>query len=91
MTTKHFVVVKHAGPTWHHYWVANPKDGVCYCNSAHESFTGKESLLEPHYDDWDKANTAAQGANIINPVGDYAACPVEAGACTICNAILNSK
>ena len=23
-----YVIVKHAGPTWSHYWVADPKDGT---------------------------------------------------------------
>ena len=84
-----YVVVKHAGPTWSHYWVADPKDGVCYCNSAHDSFAGEMAELKPSYTDLVEANTASAGANVVNPIGDYAACPIKAGDCTICNAILS--
>ena len=86
---KHWIIVKHAGETWSHYWIENPKDGACYCNSAHESFTGQTTELKPHYSDLEEANIAVLAANVANPVGDYAVCPVKAGDCTICNAILS--
>ena len=80
----HYLVVKHAGPTWHHYWVENPQDGVCYCNSVHDTFTGINNEVKPFYLDYKEAKGVAENLNKVNPVGDYEVCPFNNTGCSIC-------
>lgn len=81
---KLYAVVKHAGPTWSHYWVNNPKDGVCSCNSAAWTHTGKSEEIQPTYDDPVAAEIDAARLNKANPVGDYGVCPIINKGCSIC-------
>jgi hypothetical protein len=79
-----YAIVKHAGPSWTHYWQEDPKQGVCQCNSASWTHTGSTAGILPVYEDHAYAESDAEKLNELNPVGDYEVCPLINKGCSIC-------
>lgn len=70
-----FIVVKHAGHSWPHYWDTDPKlKSIHISHSAAYTHTGKINSVEVEYEDRKQADEAAKRCNIDNPSGDYAVC-----------------
>lgn len=74
---KSYAVVKHAGRHWDFYFVEDPKQtGVDISYSAGYTFSGSNTGCKPSYTCRQEAQAACDKLNAINPVGDYAVCPV---------------
>ncbi len=71
-----YIIVKHAGNTWEHYFNEDPKsgNGVHISHSAAYTHTGRQLNIQETYLNKDEVDTHCKLINERNPVGDYAVC-----------------
>lgn len=74
-----WIIVKHAGDnSKFFYFEDDPKMGCHESYSAYFTPTGK-TIAKQKYDDYEEAQQDCALLNTVNPVGDYAVCPVIEG------------
>lgn len=71
-----YIIVKHAGDTWNHYFNEDPHvgNGVHVSHSVAFTHTGKQLNIQETYQDKDIADKDCVLLNKRNPIGDYAVC-----------------
>lgn len=73
---KKFTIVKHAGKTWEKYWRYDPKLGTSIEINYTLSSIEKICNIKESYKDLNEAKKACELINKVNPIGDYAICPI---------------